>query len=113
MVPGVIVIGDDFPFSARNAKTGRDHTVAPTATFTWQLVDELTRDEIDTGGLTIYDEPTASFEGYVPAATTSDLTAGREYALRVRMTIAGKTTTRAAKLRAVYDVEDAGVDPVT
>jgi len=113
MAPGVIVIGDDFPFSARNAKTGRDHTVSPTATFTWELVDLLTRDEIETGGLTLYDAPTASFEGYVPAATTEDLTVGREYVLRVRMTIAGKTTTRSSKLRAVYDVEDAGVEPVT
>lgn len=109
MAPGPIIIGDDYVFSARNATTGRDHTAAPTATFTWQLVDTQSRDEVDDGNLTIYDEPTASFEGYVPAAVTEDLTPGREYTLRVRMTIGGKTTTRAAFLRAVYDVEDVGV----
>jgi len=108
MVPGVIVIGDDFPFSARNAKTGRDETPAPTAAFTWELVDTQTRDALDDGSLSLYDEPSASFEGYVPAATTDDLEPGREYTLRVRMTIDGKTTTRSAIIRAVYDVEDAG-----
>lgn len=107
MVPGVIVIGDDFVFSARNASTGRDHEPAPTATFAWQLIDKETRASAGTGSLAVYDEDTASFEGYVPAATTDDLTPGREYTLRVRMTIGGKTTTRSAVLRAVYDLEDA------
>jgi hypothetical protein len=56
--------------------------------------------------MTIYDSDTASFEGTVLAADTSDLTPGREYTLRPSMTIGGKTTTRSAVLRAMYDIED-------
>ncbi len=100
MVPGVIVIGDTFVFSARNATTGRDHTPSPSAVFTWSLVDKETRDVEGSGELTIY-------EGSISSATTEDLTPGREYVLRVTMLIGGKTTTRSAYLRAVYDLEDA------
>ncbi len=107
MVPGVIVIGDTFVFSARNATTGRDHTPSPSAVFTWSLVDKETRDVEGSGELTIYDTDPASFEGSISSATTEDLTPGREYVLRVTMLIGGKTTTRSAYLRAVYDLEDA------
>jgi hypothetical protein len=103
VIPGVIVIGDDYPFSARNASEGRDHTPAPSATFAWALLDNLTRDSIATGSMSQYDAVNACYESYIAAANTDDLIPGRDYVLRVRMTLGGKTTTRSAILRAMYD----------
>ena len=87
-----IVIGDDFPFTARGVHWERDSALKPGATLTWSLKDEA-ETVIATGPMSVYDVINANFSGVVPKATTAGLTPKRPYFLDVIMVDSGVQTT--------------------
>lgn len=111
-VPAYFVVGDSLPFRADNVKSGRDAEPLPDATLTYSLLDADTRVEVVAGSMSIYDEPTASFEAAIAgddleaydATTNPDgIVPNRDYLLRVRADNDGIVTTKTARLRAMLD----------
>lgn len=94
-----IVIGDDFPFTAREVHWERDGELKPGATLTWVLKDEEDA-TVTTGSMSAYDLVNANFSGVVPKATTATLTAKRKYFLDVIMVDSGVQTTLSLALLA-------------
>jgi hypothetical protein len=101
-----LVIGDDYPFLARNVRSGLDGDPLLSSTASYQLLaddDEV----VSEGDLADYDDPGfpagKSFIGNVPAADTEDCEPGREYRLRTSVLNDGRRTSKTMRLSAVTD----------
>lgn len=122
MIPAQIVIGDDLRFRADEVKAARSpYSYLPEALLTFELLHAADRTVVASGNMTIYDVPTASFEGSVSKTllgvyNENDETGLRpleNYVLRVFVSSAGVRTTKAVELVAVLDPDSSFEASVT
>ena len=101
-----LVIADDYPFLARNIRSGLDGETLESATGEFVLLDE-DGDTVVSGNMTEYDDPLypdgLSLQANIAAVDTEDLSPKREYRLRTSITANTRRTSRTIKLIAVED----------
>lgn len=101
-----LVIADDYPFLARNIRSGLTGETHESATGEFVLLDE-DGGVIASGNMTEYDDPLypdgLSLQASIDADDTADLIPKREYRLRTSITANMKRTSRTMKLVAVED----------
>jgi hypothetical protein len=104
-----IVIGDDFPFLLRNARSGLTGAALSAATATWQLLAEDRLTVVDSGSMSNYADPDypsgKSFIANVPDAVTALLLPTRTYYLKAKLDNAGSKTSKSTKLKAAELIE--------
>lgn len=99
-----LIVGDDYPWLARNVRAGLDGAALESATATYVLLDDADA-PVTTGNLVDYADPVyaKSFIGNVPNSVTEDLGVGREYRLRTTVVNAGRKTSRTLRLTAAAE----------
>lgn len=105
------VIDDDLRFQVQYVKSGRNDTLQPDAVLTYKLVNQLSRVEITTGSMSLFDAVNASFYAVIPKSILAYPTVSPNeiYELEISIVANGVTTTQRKELLCKLDHINANV----